>query len=249
MSVLSKKHILERIEKGDIKVHPSVDEFQIQAHAIDLRLGYTFLIPKLWHLTEKGRETLHIDHFDKNQKDHFDVIELEKGQFFELLPGEFVLAATLETISWPDDLMSVLYPRSSTSRRGLSIDLTGVIDAGYEGQLIIPLRNNTSSQSIRVYPGERFCQITFEDLSSPSGKPDGTYHQKDVIEGFILKQKGKEIDMIKKGEIPELKEKYAINFDDAGSKKYPQNKRHRSNQPQGPHHRHGGRTHPVAHFW
>lgn len=213
MSVLSKNHILERIKKGDIKIDPALDEFQIQAHAIDLRLGYTFLIPRSWKLTDKGREAMNIDHFDKDQKNNFEVIELEKGQYFELLPNEFVLASTLETVSWPDDLMSVLYPRSSTNRRGLSVDLTGVVDAGYEGQLIIPLRNNTSSQSIKIYPGERFCQITFEDLSEPSGKPNGTYHQKDVIEGFILKQKSKEIDMIKKGEIPELKEKFKVDLD------------------------------------
>jgi dCTP deaminase len=201
MSVLSKKEILDRINKGDIKVKPGLDEFQIQAHAIDLRLGYTFMIPRLWHLTENGRESLKIDHFDKDRKETFEVIELEKGQYFELLPGEFVLASTLETITWPEDLMSVLYPRSSTNRRGLSVDLTGIVDAGYEGQLIIPLRNNTQTQSIKIYPGERFCQITFENLTSPSPKPDGTYHQKDVIEGFILKQKSKEIEYIKKGQI------------------------------------------------
>jgi dCTP deaminase len=220
MSVLSKKHILERIAKGDIKIEPGLDKFQIQAHAIDLRLGYTYMVPKRWHLTEKGREVFHIDHFNKDQKDHFDIVELEKGQFFELLPGEFVLASTLETVSWPDDLMSVLYPRSSTNRRGLSVDLTGIVDAGYEGQLIIPIRNNTSSQSIRIYPGERFCQITFESLSEPSGKPDGTYHQKDVIEGFILKQKNDEIKLIQKGEVPELKEKYGVDpAKEAGSGK------------------------------
>jgi dCTP deaminase len=210
MSVLSKKEILDRINKGDIKVKPGLDEFQIQAHAIDLRLGYTFMIPRLWHLTENGRESLKIDHFDKDRKETFEVIELEKGQYFELLPGEFVLASTLETITWPEDLMSVLYPRSSTNRRGLSVDLTGIVDAGYEGQLIIPLRNNTQTQSIKIYPGERFCQITFENLTSPSPKPDGTYHQKDVIEGFILKQKSKEIEYIKKGQILELKNDFNI---------------------------------------
>ena len=34
--------------------------------------------------------------------------------------------------------------RSSVNRRGISVDLTGIIDAGYEGQLIIPIRNNTT---------------------------------------------------------------------------------------------------------
>ncbi len=212
MSVLSKKHILERIKKGEITIKPALDQFQIQPHAIDLRLGYTFLIPKSWHLTDKGRESLSADHFDKNQKGHFEVIELEKGQYFELLPNEFVLASTLESIKWPDNLMSVLYPRSSTSRRGLSVDLTGIVDAGYEGQLVIPIRNNTNYQSIRIYPGERFCQITFEDLSEASPKTNGTYHQKDVAEGYILNEKKKEIALIQKGKILELKEKFKLKF-------------------------------------
>lgn len=210
MSVLSKKHILERIKKGEITIKPSLDKFQIQAHAIDLRLGYTFLVPKSWRMTEKGREVIKMDHYDKDHKGNFDVIELEKGQYFELLPNEFVLASTLETLKWPEDLMSVLYPRSSTSRRGLSVDLTGIVDAGYEGQLIIPIRNNTNHQSVRIYPGERFCQITFEDLSSSSAKENGTYHMKDVADGYILNEKKQEMTLIQKGDIKTLKEKFKI---------------------------------------
>lgn len=210
MSVLSIKEILKRIESGSIVIEPGLDEFQLQAHAIDFRLGYTFLVPRAWHLTDKGRESLHIDHFSKDFKNHFEVIELEKGQFFELLPDEYILASTLESIKLPGDLMSVLYPRSSTNRRGLSVDLTGIIDAGYEGQLIIPIRNNTKSQSIKLYPGERFCQITFEELSDTSSKPKGTYHQKDVIEGFIMSAKKQEVELIKNGDIKKLKTDFKI---------------------------------------
>lgn len=214
MSVLTKKQILERIKKGDLVFKPPMDEFQLQAHAVDLRLGYTFMIPKQWILTKNGRESLRVDHLNEvNTSNLHDVVELEKGQYFELLPGEHVLASTLESIKWPADLMSVLYPKSSTNRRGLAVDLTGIVDAGYEGQLIIPIKNNTSGHSIRLYPGERFCQITFEELSEPSEKPKGTYHQKDVVEGFILNKKYKDYDMIKEGKVLELKDKYKIELD------------------------------------
>lgn len=212
MSILAKNQILEKVASGEITIDPPLDQFQIQAHAIDLRLGYTFMIPKQWHLTAKGREAFSLDHL-ANPKDsnHFDIVELEKGQTFQLLPGEYVLAATLETITWPDDLMSVLYPRSSTNRRGISIDLTGIIDAGYSGQLVIPIKNNTTSQTITLYPGERFCQITFEELSEASGKPDGTYHQKDVIDGFMVKDSKKdELDYITQGNITELKKDFSL---------------------------------------
>lgn len=214
MSILTKKEILERVRKGEMTFDPELDEFQIQAHAVDLRLGYTFMIPKSWKLTEKGRESLQIDHYNGEQNDCYDIIELEKGQFFDLLPGEHILTSTLESIKWPDDLMSVLYPKSSTNRRGLSVDLTGIVDAGYEGQLIIPIKNNTNSQTIRIYPGERFCQITFQKLSEPSPKKNGTYHKIDVAEGFVINKKYKDYDYVKKGLVPELKREFKIKLKD-----------------------------------
>ncbi len=217
MSILTKKQILERITRQEIAFNPNLDEFQVQAHAIDMRLGYTFLIPKEWHMTPKGRESLRIDHLDKNKPEYFDVIELEQGQYFELLPNEHVLASTFESVRVPNDLMAILYPRSSTNRKGLSVDLTGIIDSGYEGQLVIPIRNNTSSQVVKLYPGERFCQIVFESLEEPVEAEKSRYHQKDIVEGFIMTKENKqkrdseEIKYVAEGKMKELKkEKPAV---------------------------------------
>lgn len=216
MAILTKKQILERVGSNNITFKPNLDQFQVQAHAVDMRLGYTFLLPKSWHLTAKGREALRIDHFDKNRLDYFDVIELEQGQTFELLPGEYVLASTLESVKIPNDLMAVLYPRSSTNRKGLSVDLTGIVDSGYEGQLVIPVRNNTSSQVVKLYPGERFCQIVFERLDEAVDAEKSRYHMKDIVEGFIKtkdekkKRDSDEIKYISEGRIRELKSEKKI---------------------------------------
>jgi len=216
MAILTKKQIIERIKEKNIIFDPALDKFQAQAHAIDMRLGYTFLIPKQWRLTNKGREALNIDHFDDKRPEYFDIIELEKGQTFDLLPGEYVIVSTLESVKIPDDLMAILYPRSSTNRKGLSVDLTGIVDSGYEGQLAIPVRNNTASQNIRLYPGERFCQIVFERLDEKAVITESRYHKKDIIEGFIKHNpKGKtkdsvEMNLIKKGDIRELKKKHGL---------------------------------------
>ncbi len=211
MSILTKKQILERVEKNEIAFNPNLDEFQVQAHAIDMRLGYTFLIPKEWHMTAKGREALTIDHLDKNKPEYFEVIELEQGQYFELLPGEYVLASTFESVKIPNDLMAILYPRSSTNRKGLSVDLTGIVDSGYEGQLVIPIRNNTSSQVVKLYPGERFCQLVFESLDQAVEAEKSRYHQKDIVEGFIMTKENKqkrdseELKYVGEGRMKELK--------------------------------------------
>jgi dCTP deaminase len=210
MSVLTKPKLLERIQKGDIGFKPMIDEFQLQGHSIDLRLGFTFMILKAWHMTPRGRQSLETVHLDKYTPEYFDTIELEGGQYFDLLPDEFVLASTLETIKIPPDLMAVLYPRSSTNRKGLSLDLTGIVDSGYEGQLVIPIRNNTRSRTVRLYPGERLCQVVFEELVEKlENNRKSKYHQKDVIEG-VQKEKREEIELLMKGDIKGLKEKFGI---------------------------------------
>lgn len=209
MSVLTQDDILDYVAKGEISFKPALDRFQLQAHSVDLRLGFTFLVPKSWHVTPAGREQLHMDYFAKDRPEYFDVVELEQGQFFDLLPGEHILVSSLESVKVPDDLMAVMYPRSSTNRKGISVDLTGIIDSGYEGQLVIPIKNNTNSQTVRLYPGERFCQIVFERLDHAVVARKSRYHQRDIIEGVdvdsLEAERSKEIELITSGDIKKLK--------------------------------------------
>jgi dCTP deaminase len=209
MAVITKENIIERIKEGSLKFEPNLDIFQLQSHSVDLRLGFTFMLPKIWHLTTRGRESLDILHFDKRTQEYFDVVELEEGQYFDLLPQEYILVSTLETLTVPKDLMAVLYPRSSTNRKGLSLDLTGIIDSGYEGQLSLPIRNNTRSQTVRLYPGERLCQVVFEELKQPVNPRQSKYHQRDIIEG-VQREAETEVKLLLAGKIKELKRDHAV---------------------------------------
>jgi dCTP deaminase len=204
MAVLTKEEILERVKKGDIAFRPGLDSFQLQMHAVDLRLGFTFLIPKVWRMTDRGREALSIDPLRDHGPEYFDVIELEQGQSFDLLPEEYVLVSTFETIKVPNDLMAILYPRSSVNRKGLSVDLTGIIDSGYEGPLTLPIRNNTRSQVIQLHPGERFCQIVFEQLAHEVEPRKSRWHNKDVVDKGG-KEKSKEMKLVFSGDLKKLK--------------------------------------------
>lgn len=209
MSILTSKEIIEKISKGDLVFKPALDRFQLQGHSIDLRLGFTFLIPKTYRLTTNGRESLPITDFNTSNKELFNVIELEAGQYFEILPHEHVLISTLEIVKIPNDLMAILYPRSSTNRKGLSLDLTGIIDSGYEGQLVLPVRNNNNSNTIRLYPGERICQITLQKLSEPVDTRKSKYHKRDVVDG-VQTEKSEEAEIIKKGAINDLKSHFGL---------------------------------------
>ncbi|MFA5828629.1 MAG: dCTP deaminase [Candidatus Shapirobacteria bacterium] len=212
MSVLTKEEIEVLMKEEKLSLVPAADSFQLQGHSIDLRLGLTFMVPKLWSLGSEGRVALNMDRLGTEKKSSFEVIVLEEGQYFEILPEEYVVVSTLEKIKMPKTIMGVLYPRSSVNRRGLSLDLTGIVDAGYEGNLVIPVRNNTRTQVIRVYPGERFCQIVFYSINNEVEIAQSRYHGKDVTAGVLPERNQEETELIKAGKIRELKEKYKIDL-------------------------------------
>ncbi|HBP00174.1 MAG: hypothetical protein UU48_C0001G0084 [Candidatus Uhrbacteria bacterium GW2011_GWF2_41_16] len=178
MAVLTRPEILQAMQHGLIDFDPMVDQFQLQPHAVDLRLGFHFFIPRNWALDKTGRRaiTVSIDETISAQE-QFDEVCLKPGQFFEILPNEFVIATSLEHIEMrAPNLMAVLFPRTSTNRRGIDLSLSGIIDAGYKGHLIFPMKNEAGNQVLRVYPGERICQILFQELSSPITEEEACLH-------------------------------------------------------------------------
>lgn len=214
MSMLVRAEIEERLANGQLAFTPELDELQLQAHAVDLRLGYTFLIPRQWQVTDRGRVALTFDHLEGGEQ-RFDVVELEPGQYFEVLVGEGVIASTLERIALPADLVGHLYPRSSVNRRGLAVDLSGIVDAGYQGNLIIPVHNNSLSRVVRIYPGERFCQLTFTRLSAPAVPRASRYQNKDIIVGVLPEQNAEEVELLRAGRVDELKRRFKVGQEQA----------------------------------
>jgi dCTP deaminase len=209
MSFLTKHDILSLIATGRLGFTPELDTFQVQPHAVDLRLGFTFLVARRWIFTKEGRIALRADQLEHGMA-QFDAIELEPGQVFDLLPGEGVLVSTLEAIRMPDDLVGQMFPRSSVNRRGLAVDLSGIIDAGYEGNLVIPVRNNDLSTVVRLYPGERFCQITFSGLTAPAEVRQSRYHRRDIATGVLPEQHQEEVQLVRAGDIAGLKARFRV---------------------------------------
>lgn len=176
--ILTRRDILERLEKKELQFIPSVDRFQLQPHAVDLRLGHRFLIPKNAIQTAHGRHALKVSiEDDSYHAEQYDEILLKPGEYFDLLPNEFVIGTSLERIEMnAPDLMAILFPRTSTNRRGINLSLSGIIDTGYAGNLIFPMKNETADQVLRIYPGERICQVIFEELKRPLTKEEANLH-------------------------------------------------------------------------
>ena len=113
----------------------------------------------------------------ERHREQFEEIILKPGQFFELLPNEFVIGTSLESVEInAPNLMAILFPRTSTNRRGIDLSLSGIIDNGYKGHLIFPMKNEAGNQVIRIYPGERVCQVIFEELKSPLTSEEANLH-------------------------------------------------------------------------
>ncbi len=221
MGILTRKEIQDAVSDNRLAFSPELDHFQMQPHAIDLRLGYKFYIPRNWTLDEKGRRAIKvsIDDIDAH-KEQFDEIQLQDGQYFELLPNEFVIGTSLERIEINDmQIMAILFPRTSTNRRGIDLSLSGIIDTGYKGNLIFPMKNEAGNQVIRIFPGERVCQVIFQNLNSKLTIDEANLHgvsaakYTDESSGQYKLDKDEERQHITQGKLNELKKQFKIGKD------------------------------------
>ena len=216
--ILNKNELLSYIKEGKISFTPELDGFQIQPNSLDLRLGWSFYVPKTTEMSESGRVGVAADYLEYEQpKEYYKMVKLSPRQCFEIQPEEFVIVSTLEKVSLEDGTVAAtLYPRSSVMRRGLIIE-GGVVDAHFSGHLTIPVFNSTS-HAIKLFPGERLCQLVFHKLCSALTKEDSAKHGLDGSKymgatpyGLEAKSDNKqEIDLIKSGALDQLKTNFPL---------------------------------------
>ena len=111
------------------------------------------------------------------------LIEPEGDDPFVLHPGEFVLGATYELVTLPDDVAARLEGKSSLGRLGLLTHSTaGFIDPGFSGHVTLEL-SNVATLPITLYPGMKIGQLCFFQLSSPAEHPYGSQVNKSRYQG------------------------------------------------------------------
>ncbi|MBS3060541.1 MAG: dCTP deaminase [DPANN group archaeon] len=99
----------------------------IQGAAIELRLGSLYK-------QDKGT----VDILEGKWPDAKEILIEEKP--YTLKPGEFILGKTIESFDVPDDLAALVVPRSTIFRMGIESS-TGFVDPGYQGELVVPMKN------------------------------------------------------------------------------------------------------------
>ena len=173
MVVLSDKDIKEALRSGKIVID-GLKEEQIGPSSVDLRLGNEFRV-------FKHSEVTHIDPKEGKFDHLMDLVKKRDDEAFIIHPGEFILSTTKEYIKIPDDMIARLDGRSSWGRLGIVIHSTaGSVHPGFEGKLTLEIAN-ISKVPVKLWPGSRICQLTFEKLSSKAENPynkrkDSKYH-------------------------------------------------------------------------
>lgn len=147
--ILSDATIRKQMRQKRIVIEPEPKDWQFQPASVDLTLAGDFLSP---------------------YKDHR---EIHQG-YYDIRPGECILASTAERIEVPTDLVGRVEGKSTWGRRFLMIHSTaGFIDPGFRGQITLELTNLSEvSQSLPV--GSAIAQISFQWVDQPVTRPYGT---------------------------------------------------------------------------
>lgn len=90
---------------------------------------------------------------------------------FELYPGRFVLAHTLEYVRLPNNTEAQFQLKSSRAREGIQHLFAGFLDPGFHGQVTLELKNVNMRHSIYLVPGMLIGQLRFSKLEETPIRP------------------------------------------------------------------------------
>ena len=163
--LLSDRDIRAELDASRVVLDP-YDPSMIQPSSIDVRLD------RFFRLFDNHRYP-HIDP-STEQPDLTRLVETPADEPFVLHPGEFVLGATYEQVTLPDDIAARLEGKSSLGRLGLLTHSTaGFIDPGFSGHVTLEL-SNVATLPIMLWPGMKIGQLCFFRLSTPAENPYGS---------------------------------------------------------------------------
>lgn len=148
--ILSDNDIHVRLMKGDLRIEGLYSLYnQVQPASVDLCVAR--------HIICEGRE--------------HDLRDLKS---WILQPGRFCLASTREKVSVPNDLVGIVYGKSSIGRQGVVVETAGYIDPGFTGTITLEIAN-LGTEPYPISVGQQICQIVFVRTKTPSVRPYGHF--------------------------------------------------------------------------
>ena len=161
--ILSDKTISKMLDEKSLIINPLTEE-QIQPASVDIRLGNTFSV-----VDDTPTGIITLDSRIKYKSITADT--------YLILPGQFILATTMEYFELPNNLTAFVEGRSSLGRMGLFIQNAGWVDPSFRGEITLELFN-ANRCAIELRSGRRVGQLVFAKmddfaLNPYSGKYQG----------------------------------------------------------------------------
>ena len=145
--ILSDKTITKMLDEKSLIINPLSEE-QIQTASVDIRLGNTFSV-----IDDTLSGLISLDSQIKYKSITTDT--------YLILPGQYVLATTMEYFELPDNMTAFVEGRGSLGHMGLFIQNAGRVDPGFKGEITLELFN-ANRCAIELKSGRRIGQLVFE---------------------------------------------------------------------------------------
>lgn len=176
--IYSFQGIRDLLSSGELGISP-LNEHSIGPSSIDLRLGNNYLVYR------SGQEIV-----IGESEAEFDVLPIpDKG--LKLLPGEFVLASTLERVKLGASIQGFIDTKGDVARAGVQVhSCDGHIDPGSDHTITLEI-SNRNSIPVTLKPGVYVCQLFVHALERPTSRPySGKYHGQDLPTAYRTKKAG-----------------------------------------------------------
>ncbi|WP_457622536.1 dCTP deaminase [Persephonella sp.] len=155
--LISSDLLMELIQKREIEINPFDPDFQIKGNSVDIRssdryFSYPeYLEPEITMLDPKN------PYLNLLERDYIS------AEGIVLEPNRFLIIESLEYIKTPENISIFLESKLRISQLGIGVVNTGWIDGGFEGNIILVLKN-FNNIPVRIYPEMFIAHIFFSSI-------------------------------------------------------------------------------------
>jgi dCTP deaminase len=158
--------IRDYLKAGIIKIDPLPDNWEelVQEVTIDFHLGNVLKV-----FRKDGLNTIDTKHTSKEEMESMmETVVLKPGQPFILTDDDFVIVATKEKLTLPENIVGHLNGKSSLARLGVVVHSTAArFDPGWDGCPVLEFGTFLTGKKIIIYEGAPICAFSFEKLGAP----------------------------------------------------------------------------------
>jgi deoxycytidine triphosphate deaminase len=186
--LLNDKQIQEYLEQGYLVQNPEYEKvnwnnnlsYGLSTSGYDIRLGNIFTTTVPFYdaaYVKQGLGIVDLSEHNLSQDERFgnfyyDTTELKENEKFILKPDQFICASSEEFVM-PDDVVGVVYNKSTLARLGINV-MTTVIEANWEGNLLVEIKNY-GRLDFALMQDMPIAQVMFYKIETPKNPYNGKY--------------------------------------------------------------------------